>query len=67
MSAPLARIALRWLSALLVTYGYLSSDIGEMLGGDEDAAAIVEMALGAVIGLATEGWYALAKRYGWPT
>jgi hypothetical protein len=67
MSTVVARIALRWFAAVLVTYGYLTSDLGEMLGGDEDVAAVFEMIVGALLGFIAEGWYYLAKRYGWPT
>jgi hypothetical protein len=67
MTAVVARIILRYAAATLVAYGVLTSDLGEMLGGDEDAAAAVEIALGAVLGMVTEGWYYVAKRYGWST
>jgi hypothetical protein len=67
MTAVVSRIILRYVAAALVAYGVLTSDLGEMLGGDEDAAAAVEIALGAVLGMVTEGWYYIAKRYGWST
>jgi hypothetical protein len=67
MTAVVARIALRYIAGVLVGYGYLSSDLGSMLGDDPDVAGVVEMALGVVISAATELGYYAAKRYGWTT
>lgn len=63
MSAVIARIALRYLAAALLTAGYLSPELSDQIGTDPDLV----MALGAVIGIATEGVYAIAKRLGWST
>jgi preprotein translocase subunit Sec61beta len=67
MNAALARIALRYIAAGLVTYGIVSADIGGTLGSDPDILVGVEIAVGALIAAAVEGWYVLAKRFGWAT
>lgn len=67
MSGPLSRIALRYLSAFLVAKGMLSPEMGGMLGSDADVIAVVEVAIGTGMGLAAEGWFLLAKKYGWAT
>lgn len=63
MTAVLARIALRYLAAALVTAGYLDADLGQQIGADPDILILV----GAAIGLAVEMAYAAAKRLGWTT
>jgi len=63
MTAVLARIALRYLAAALVTAGYLDSDLGQQIGADPDILILV----GGAIGLAVEMAYAAARRLGWAT
>lgn len=67
MSGVLARILLRYIAAALVAKGFLSDDLGASISGDTDMLSAVSLGLGAVIGAATEGWYWLAKRFGWST
>ena len=71
---PIVRIALRYLSGILMAYGLIGSDEGDMLTNDpsleRDLVEIVQyasLALGAVIGIAVEFAYAQAKRWGWTT
>lgn len=61
--APLIRILLRYAAMALVTRGLISDEAGATLATDPD----VQLAVGALIGFATEGWYWLAKRFGWGT
>lgn len=63
MTAVLARIAMRYLAAALVTAGYLDADLGQQIGADPDILILA----GAAIGLAVEMAYAAAKRLGWTT
>jgi hypothetical protein len=58
MTAPIARIVLRYGVGLVA-----GMQVGNALAGDADIVLIVA----AVIGAATEGAYALAKRKGWTT
>ncbi|MGI3168381.1 hypothetical protein ACRARG_04465 [Pseudooceanicola sp. C21-150M6] len=59
--APLARIALRYLSGALVAYGLAAE--GTDLAADPDMVAVAGMALAGVV----EVVYVLAKRRGWST
>jgi hypothetical protein len=61
MTAVIARIALRYAAAALVTRGLLSPDDGNTLMNDPD----VLMLLGAGLGAISEGWYWLAHKFGW--
>lgn len=63
MTAVIARIALRYLAAALVTAGYLDADLGNQVGADPDLIMLVGLALGAGVEMA----YAAAKRLGWAT
>lgn len=67
MSAVLARIALRYVAGALIARGLLGIDDVNTLLTDPDVAALVEVAIGAGLAAATEGFYALAKRFGWST
>ncbi len=63
MSAVIARIALRYLAAALVTAGYLDADLGNQIGADPDLIMLVGLALGAGVEMA----YAVAKKMRWTT
>lgn len=63
MTAVIARIALRYISGALVIKGLLPADSG--IATDPDVINLIEVALGLAIGVATEGWYMLARRMGW--
>ena len=63
MIPVLARIILRYASGALVAYGVIPHEVGADLAMDPELA----LALGAAIGVVTEGFYAFAKRQGWAT
>ena len=63
MTPVLARIIARYLSGALVTYGLIPHEIGAEIAVDPDIA----LAIGAAVGVLTEGVYAFAKRKGWTT
>lgn len=69
--APLARIALRYLSGGLVTYGGIHADVGNMIASDPDVAQalldLLPVALGGLVGIVTEAYYRAVKRAGGPT
>jgi hypothetical protein len=67
MSAPLIRILLRYLAGVLVAKGYLTAADGGFLTTDPDVYALVEMGLGLAMSVVTEGYYYLAKKFGWAT
>lgn len=57
----IARIVLRYASGALVAYGFIPQEVGAELAIDQEVALI----LGAALGAATEGFYALARKKGW--
>lgn len=61
---PIIRILLRVLAGFLVGKGFTEA---QTLAGDPELIALVETGIGAIIWVATEAWYALAKRFGWRT
>ena len=63
MTAVLARIALRYAAAALITRGLLSPDDGVTVMNDPDLQLLVGAGLAAV----AEGWRIVAKRMGWAT
>lgn len=65
MTAVLARIAFRYIAGALIAKGVLSPSMGEFLNTDPDIAAAVEIVAGLALGAATEGFYLLARRFGW--
>jgi hypothetical protein len=58
LTAVAARILLRYGVGLVAGLAY-----GNQLAADPD----IVMAVAALIGIATEGAYALARKYGWAT
>lgn len=63
MKMVLTRIVARYAAGALVGYGFISQDVGGSIATDPD----VLVAIGAVIGIATEAAYAFAKRLGYTT
>lgn len=63
MIPVISRIVARYLSGGLISIGLLSPDLAAEFAMDPDVALV----LGAIIGAATEGAYAWAKRKGLAT
>lgn len=61
--APLIRILARIGAGFLIGAGYMTQGTADSVFSDP----AFDMAIGAVIIAATEGWYWLAKRFGWAT
>lgn len=61
------RILLRYAVGALVIKGVLSADLGDLIAGDPNIVAFVEIAVGAIIATVVERYYVLAKKHGWPT
>lgn len=59
------RIALRYAAAALVTKGVLAPETSHVLISDPDILQVAEVAVGAGLAVASEGWYILARRFGW--
>lgn len=67
MTGPIARILLRVLAGILIGKGWFAPEDANSLISDPEVAALAEMAVGGAIWAATEGYYYLAKRWGWAT
>lgn len=67
MNAVIARLALRYISGMLLARGFINADIDMTLANDPELIGLVEMGIGVLAGLAAEYWYRLAKRLGWQT
>jgi hypothetical protein len=65
MTGPIIRIILRYGVGILVTKGMLDYSTANDLASDQDVIAIAQMAAGALIGVGTEVYYALARKWGW--
>lgn len=59
MNGAYVRVALRYGVGIL-----FGMEVGEMFADDPDIVMIATLAAGFVV---NEGWYWLAKRYGWKT
>ena len=60
--APIIRILLRYGVGAIIGY-----EVGSQLAADPDVVAVTVAASAAVVGAMTEGFYWLAKRFGWAT
>jgi len=67
MNAALARIFLRYFAMALFMWGFLAPADRQVVAMDPDLAGLVEMGIAVATSAAIEGWYWLAKRYGWST
>lgn len=59
---PFIRIALRY-----GVGGIIGFELGNQLAADPDVIAVTTVAATAAVGFATEGFYLLAKKFGWAT
>lgn len=59
---PFIRIALRY-----GVGGIIGFEVGNQLAADPDVLAVTTVAATAAVGCITEGFYLLAKRFGWRT
>ena len=67
MSGAVARILLRYGAGVLIARGLLPDEFGHDLVNDPDVQNVVSTALGLGLAGVSEGWYWLAKRFGWTT
>lgn len=59
---PFIRIGLRYGVGGIIGY-----ELGSQLAADPDVVAIATVGATAAVGFVTEGFYLLAKRFGWRT
>lgn len=67
LRSVIVRIALRYISGALVAKGVLDTSMADVIALDPDITALLEIALGAIIGAVTEWYYRVAKKVGGPT
>lgn len=60
---PIARVILRYAGGALISAGVAIKP--EALT-DPDVVQVMCLLIGAACSAASEGWYILAKKYGWP-
>lgn len=65
MPTPFIRIALRYLAAALVAWGYLADEQAAMIANDPDLVQAVAMVAGWLSGAVAEVWYYAAHKFGW--
>ncbi len=65
MLPVVSRIVLRYAAGALVAKGLLPDDIGRGLAVDVDVLNLIEIGLGFALAAVSEGWYFLARRFGW--
>jgi hypothetical protein len=63
MIAVYARLIARYLAGALLAYGMIDAETSQHIALDPDVALV----LSAVLTAATEGFYKLARKYGWAT
>jgi uncharacterized membrane protein YeaQ/YmgE (transglycosylase-associated protein family) len=59
----ISRIVARYISGSIVTLGFVDAATGKLLFPDIEGLLVI--VLGALIGLATEWFYKLARQWGW--
>jgi hypothetical protein len=67
MTAVVVRIALRYIAGFLVAKGLVTTDLGAGLASDPDVLNVMTILAGFVLGGIAEGFYWLARRFGWGT
>lgn len=65
MTSVIIRIALRYIAAALVAKGVFEPSVGAQIAGDVDLQNLFEIAAGGVFAGLAEGWYWLARKFGW--
>jgi hypothetical protein len=65
MTAVLVRILLRYGAGILIAKGLLAPEVGVEIARDPDVAMALQVIAGLLVGALSEGWYVLAKRFGW--
>lgn len=58
---PIVRIVLRYAAGVLLAKGLLPQEIADMIANDPELAAMVGVGIMAGV----EGFYVLARRFGW--
>ena len=65
MIPVLVRIGLRYIAGALVLKGFIPEELGNQVAVDADVINALEVATGVAFGAVAEGWYWLARKFGW--
>jgi hypothetical protein len=65
MLAPLARIFLRYAAGPLLLLAFVPQEVVAKIVADPDVVNLTTLGLGAAIPILVEGWYFLARKFGW--
>lgn len=65
MIPVLIRIVLRYAAGALVLKGFIPEDVGHQIATDADILNVLEVTAGLGLGAVAEGWYWLARKFGW--
>lgn len=63
--APIIRILLRYLTFPLLALGWILPHEQQDIIADPELVGYISFGLGILSPLVAEGWYALAKKFGW--
>lgn len=63
--APLIRILLRYVTLPLLALGLILPEEQQAIIADPEIVSYVSIGLGLLALAIAEGWYALARRFGW--
>lgn len=67
ISGALVRIAMRYIAGGLVAKGIFGTSSALVLFSDPEVEQLATILVGLALTAISEAWYALAKKYGWPT
>ena len=65
MIGPISRIVLRYVAGALIAHGVVDMATGTDVANNSDVLELVQLGVGAALGIGTEVWYWAAKRFGW--
>ena len=65
MTSVIVRICIRYAAGALVIKGFIPEQIGNQIAADADILNVLEVVTGIGLGALAEGWYWLARRFGW--
>lgn len=63
--APIARIISRYIVGAILMKAGIDATTAASVGADPDVVVVVQAGVGLGVAVVTEGFYALARRFGW--
>lgn len=65
LAGPIVRIAMRYISGAMVSWGMLSQQTGASISTDRDLESVLIFVVGALMGLAAEVYFRISIARGW--